>query len=64
MGKKLYYKVFTIELWSLGLRKNPNILTFTPNEWYFLDDANIREKIEYFGDICVCKGLGGANNVK
>lgn len=56
----MYYKVFTNELKSLGLRRNPNILTFTPYEWYFLNDDQIKEGKEDFGGIWVCKSLGGA----
>lgn len=48
---KDYYKVFTEELKSLGLRKNPNIITFIPNEWYFLDKDNIVEGVSDFGGI-------------
>ncbi len=48
---KEYYKVFTTELKSLGLRRNPNILTFIPNEWYFLETKDIVEGSGDFGGI-------------
>lgn len=63
MKEKIYYKVFTKELKSLGLRKNPNILTFTPQEWYFLEKDQIREGVSDFGGIWVCRSIGGANTL-
>ncbi len=59
----IFYKVFTKELKSLGLRKNPNILQFTPNEWYYLEEDQIKEGIDDFGGIWVCKSIGGANTL-
>ena len=63
MEKLIYYKIFTKELKSLGLRNNPNILQFTPNEWYYLENDQIKEGISDFGGIWVCKSLGGANGL-
>ncbi len=60
---KDYYKVFTNELKSLGLRKNPNILTFVPFEWYYLGDNQILEGISDFGGIWVCNNLSGARKL-
>lgn len=51
--------MFTAELKSLGLRRNPNILTFIPNEWYFLETKDIVEGIGDFGGIWVCNNLSG-----
>ena len=60
---KEYYKVFTTELKSLGLRRNPNILTFIPNEWYFLETKDIVEGSGDFGGIQVCSNLSGAKKL-
>ncbi len=58
-----YYKVFTLELKSLGLRKNPNILTFIPNEWYYLEDKDIVIGKGDFGGIWVCTNISGAKKL-
>ncbi len=63
MGKRIYYKLFTTELKSLGLRKKPHILTYIPGEWYFLDKYNIKEGISDFGGIWVCKNLSNARKL-
>lgn len=63
MKEKIYYKIFTKELKSLGLRRNPNILTFIPNEWYYLEKDQIKEGQSDFGGIWVCRGIGGANTL-
>lgn len=60
---KDYYKVFTNELKNLGLRKNPHILTFFPQEWYFLDKDNIVEGVSDFGGIWVCSNRSGARKL-
>ncbi len=59
----IFYKVFTKEIRSLGLRRNPNILSYVPNEWYYLEENQIQEGKDDFGGIWVCKGLGGANTL-
>ena len=41
----IFYKVFTKEIRSLGLRRNPNILSYVPNEWYYLEENQIQEEI-------------------
>lgn len=38
-GKQIAFKVVTMELKSLGLRRNPNILTYPIGEWYILPDS-------------------------
>ena len=37
------FKVVTTELKSLGLRRNPNILTYPVDDWYLLPDSWIEE---------------------
>jgi len=37
----LGYKVVTLDLKSLGLRKNPNIMTFPVGEWVVLPDLEV-----------------------
>lgn len=37
-GEPIAFKVVTMELKSLGLRRNPNILTYPIGEWYILPD--------------------------
>lgn len=38
ISRPLLYKVVTENFQSLGLRRNPNILTFPPGRWVILDD--------------------------
>ena len=42
-GEQIAFKVVTTELKSLGLRRNPNILTYPIGEWYILPDSWIEE---------------------
>lgn len=42
-NERIGYKVVTIELKSLGLRRNPNILTYPIGDWYILPDNWIEE---------------------
>lgn len=58
----MYYKVVTKDLKSLGLRKNPNILTFPKRKW-------VKEENPVFGNsdsggIWVANGYGQANTLK
>jgi hypothetical protein len=38
-NEQIGYKVVTTELKSLGLRRNPYILTYPIDEWYILPDS-------------------------
>ena len=59
----MYYKVFTSDLKSLGLRNNPNILQFDPHQWYMLYGDDIIPGKSDFGGIWVCSALGSANKL-
>lgn len=58
------YKVVTKYLKSLGLRKNPNILTFPINKWYKLNRKDIVLGASDWGGIWVAKKLSGARTLK
>ncbi len=58
------YKVVTENLESLGLRKNPNIIKYTINEWYNLSEEQIEKGNGDWGGIWVCRILGGARKIK
>lgn len=47
----LGFKVVTEELQSLGLRQNPNIMTFTPGVWSILDDDQVTADGDDWGGI-------------
>lgn len=47
----LGYKVVTEDMKSLGLRKNPNIMTFPINEWVVLPDEEIKAGEDDWGGI-------------
>lgn len=57
-----YYKVVTPDMKSLGLRKNPNILTFRKNEW--IKESSPKEGKQDTGGIWVANGKGHANTLK
>lgn len=61
MNKKDYYKVFTKDLQSLGLKNNPNILTYTPNEWIYVEE--VIEGIDDYGGIWVYSTLSNARKM-
>ena len=56
------YKVVTHDLKSLGLRKNPNILSFYANQWIF-DPAPTKNSKDS-GGIWVANSLGAAHTLK
>ena len=60
----LGFKVVTENLESLGIRKNPNIVQYPINEWYFLESDKIVEGVGDFGGIWVTRTLSGANNLR
>lgn len=60
----LGYKVVTKDLKSLGLRKNPNILTYEINKWYALSENKIKEGCEDWGGIWVARTLSSAKGLR
>jgi len=60
MQERVGYKVVTSDLESLGLRKNPNIMKFSPGEWVRLDRSQTQEGKGDWGGIWVAKTKGGA----
>ena len=54
------YRVTTLEMKSLGLRKNPNIIKYPLNKWYILPEDKIVEGKGDWGGIWVCRTLGKA----
>lgn len=60
---KKYYKVVTHDMKSLGLRKNPNIMTFELNVWMKEKPENINRSANDFGGIWVAQSLSGARSL-
>jgi len=58
------FKVVTNELKSLGLRRNPNILQYSPGEWYFLSSSQIMEGKNDWGGIWVARTISKAKALK
>jgi hypothetical protein len=57
------YKVVTDTMQSLGLRKNPNILTYPVGEWYFLPETLVVPGKSDYGGVWVAKTLSGAKRL-
>jgi hypothetical protein len=62
-NKSVYYKVVTHDMKSLGLRKNPNIMTFDLNKWEYEPDDRISRTDSDFGGIWVAQTLSGAKGL-
>lgn len=60
----LGYKVVTQDLKSLGLKRNPNILTYPINEWYLLPENQIAYGVQGWGGIWLARIPSGARNLK
>lgn len=60
---KKYYKVVTQDMKSLGLRKNPNIMTFEFDKWKKEKPQNIDRTANDFGGIWVAQSLSGAKSL-
>ena len=58
------FKVVTQDLESLSLRKNPNIIKYPIDKWYFLSQEEIRKNSDDFGGIWVARTLSGAKNLR
>ncbi|MCA9477649.1 MAG: hypothetical protein KC535_00700 [Nanoarchaeota archaeon] len=60
---KLYqtgFKVVHEDMTSLGLRKNPNIMTFPFNEWVVLPETDLVEGRADWGGIWLARNRSGA----
>jgi len=60
---KKYYKIVTENLQSLGLRKNPNIITFPINEWVYEPKDRIDHSKSDLGGIWAAQTLSGAKGL-
>jgi len=60
---KKYYKVVTEDLQSLGLRRNPNIMTFPIDKWVYEPKGRIDYSKADLGGIWVAQTLSGANGL-
>lgn len=60
---KKYYKVVTHDMKSLGLRRNPNIMTFELGKWKKENLKNIDRSSNDFGGIWVARSLSGAKSL-
>ena len=58
----VYYKVVTKDMKSLGLRKNPTIMTFIKEKWVI--DMNPKEGKSDDGGIWVANGKGQAHSLQ
>ncbi len=57
------YKVVTPDLRSLGLRRNPNIITYPFQGWYSLPQNQVEESQNDWGGIWACRTLGDAKKL-
>ena len=62
--ERIGYKVVTEKMESLGLRKNPNILTFVIGQWTELNEDQIKPGKSDWGGIWLARGYGGANTLR
>lgn len=62
-GREFYcgYKVVRENMTSLGLRKNPNIMSFKLGEWIYLPEEQVLEGISDYGGIWLARTEGRAN---
>lgn len=64
MAERIGYKVVTAQMESLGLRKNPNRLTFPVKKWVKLPKSQIESGKGDWGGIWVAASLGGARKLR
>lgn len=64
ISRPVIFKVVTESYQSLGLRRNPNILTFPPGEWVILDEDSIVPGKDDRGGIWAARTRGTANEIK
>lgn len=60
----LGYKIVTTDLKSLGLRKNPNIMTFPVGEWVLLPDEEVIVGKDDEGGIWMARSKGSIPTYK
>ncbi|MEI6731956.1 MAG: hypothetical protein WCK90_04735 [archaeon] len=60
----LGFKVVTEDLKSLGLRKNPNIITYEPGVWHYLSQDKIKPGKDDFGGIWAARSISGAKMLR
>jgi len=58
------YKVLTLDMKSLGLRKNPNIITFSRKEWVDLPLDQVVPGKSDFGGIWLAVSLSNARRLQ
>ena len=58
------YKVVRADMTSLGLRKNPNIMTFHLDDWIYLPEEKVVEGIGDYGGIWLARTEGSAHAYK
>jgi len=56
------YKVVTVDMKSLGLRKNPNVMQFSIGEWSYEPDPDAGK--QDVGGIWCCEKLSAARALK
>ena len=56
----MVYKVVTSDMKSLGLRKNPKIITYELGEWFWLPREDVVGGVGDFGGIWAARTLGRA----
>ena len=61
--RPLLFKVVTVNLESLGLRRNPNIMRFLVGKWIRLPDDEIQVGNNDWGGIWSALKLSGAKNL-
>ncbi len=57
------YRVLTEDMRSLGLRNNPNIMTYKVGEWIMLPEDKIAADDKDWGGIWVCRTPGSARGL-
>jgi len=60
----LSYKVVTTDLKSLGLRQNPNIMTFPVGEWVVLPDDQVVANKDDWGGIWTALRVGSIKTIR
>lgn len=58
------FRVVTEDMRSLGLRRNPNILTYPVGEWFCLPRAQIKRDEGDWGGIWVAISVSGARRLQ
>lgn len=64
MKERIYYKVVTKDLRSLGLKRNPNLLYYSPGQWVKLPKDQIQGGPGDWGGIWAATTPGQAKKLK